>query len=218
VRVIVGEDSVLFREGLVRVLRDAGFDVAHQASDAGELLRAVRDDPPDLAIVDVRMPPTNTDDGMVAALRIREEHPEVAVLVLSHHVETQHAMKLVAGGGSGVGYLLKDRVSNLDEFTEAVTRVGAGGSAIDPEIVARLVGRRRRDHPLDALSERERDVLTLMAEGYSNHAIAEKLFLTERTVESHVRNIFTKLGLTPSAGEHRRVRAVLAYLRVGNGA
>jgi DNA-binding NarL/FixJ family response regulator/class 3 adenylate cyclase len=212
-RVALADDSVLLREGVARLLIDAGFMVVSQAGDGDELLRNVRTDPPDVAIVDVRMPPTHTDEGLRAAHRIRAEHPEIGVLVLSQYVETDYAMDLISEGAAGLGYLLKDRVSNVQEFTDAVRRVGAGGSVIDPEVVSRLVGRARRASPLDALTEREREVLTLMAEGRSNQAISERMFLSPKTVEGHVRNIFTKLDLTDTHDDHRRVLAVLTYLR-----
>jgi DNA-binding NarL/FixJ family response regulator len=213
IRVALADDSVLLREGVARLLTDAGFTVVSQAGDGDELVRNVMADPPDVAIVDIRMPPTQTDEGLRAAHRIRAEHPEIGVLVLSQYVETDYAMDLISEGAAGLGYLLKDRVSNVQEFTDAVRRVGAGGSVIDPEVVSRLVGRARRASPLDALTEREREVLTLMAEGRSNQAISERMFLSPKTVEGHVRNIFTKLDLTDTHDDHRRVLAVLTYLR-----
>jgi DNA-binding NarL/FixJ family response regulator/class 3 adenylate cyclase len=212
-RVILADDSILLREGVARLLSDAGFTVVAQAADAGELLAAVNADPPDVAITDIRMPPTHTDEGLRAAHRIRAEHPEVGVLVLSQYVETDYAVELVAEGAGGLGYLLKDRVANVQEFTDAVRRVGEGGSVIDPEVVSRLVGRARRANPLDALSDREREVVALMAEGRSNQAISERMFLSAKTVEGHVRNIFTKLQLLNAPDDHRRVLAVLAFLR-----
>jgi len=207
-RVILADDSILLREGVARLLSDAGFAVLAQAGDAEELLTAVVADPPDVAITDIRMPPTHTDEGLRAAHRIRAEHPGVGVLVLSQYVETDYAVDLVADGAGGLGYLLKDRVANVQEFTDAVRRIGAGGSVIDPEVVSRLVGRARQANPLDALSEREREVLALMAEGRSNQAISERMFLSAKTVEGHVRNIFTKLNLSnrtgrPSSGPGR---------------
>src|SRR5207244_2651626 len=186
-----------------------------QAGDGEALLSAVRSDPPDVAIVDIRMPPTHTDEGLRAAHRIRAEHPSVGVLVLSQYVETDYAMQLVSEGAAGLGYLLKDRVSNVQEFTDAVRRIGRGGSVIDPEVVSLLVSRARKVSPIDSLSEREREVLALMAEGRSNQAISERMFLSPKTVEGHVRNIFAKLDLPATADDHRRVLAVLTYLRSG---
>ena len=212
-RVILADDSVLLREGVARLLSDAGFAVVAQAGDSEELLAAIAADPPDVAITDIRMPPTHSDEGLRAAHRIRAEHPGVGVLVLSQYVETEYAVDLVAAGAGGLGYLLKDRVANVQEFTDAVRRIGAGGSVIDPEVVSRLVGRARQASPLDALSEREREVLRLMAEGRSNQAISERMFLSAKTVEGHVRNIFTKLNLSTAPDDHRRVLAVLTFLR-----
>lgn len=216
-RVAIADDAVLFREGLARLLLDDGFDVVGQASDADELLTIIRDAPqsrlPDVAIIDIRMPPTHSTEGLVAAKTIRADHPEVGVLVLSQYVETEHAMDLLGDGNGGTGYLLKDRVSDLDGFRDAVRRVGDGGSATDPEVIAQLFGRRRARDPMVDLTEREREVLALMAEGRSNRAIGASLFLSEKTVEAHVRGIFTKLGLVPASDENRRVLAVLAFLR-----
>ncbi len=209
---IVAEDSVLLREGVVRLLEEAGIEVVGQAGDAEGLVRKVRAHKPDVAIVDVRMPPTNTDDGLRAAQQIRAELPGVAVLVLSQYVETEYARELLEGGAEGVGYLLKDRVAEVERFIESVRRVAEGGSALDPQIVSELLGRRKRDDPLERLTPREREVLELMAEGRTNHAIAEKLVVSERAVEKHVTSIFGKLDLTTSAEDHRRVLAVLAYL------
>ncbi len=211
-RVALADDSVLLREGIARLLTESGFKITSAASDADELLRQVRSDPPDVAIVDIRMPPTFTDEGLRAAHTIRAELPQVAVLLLSQHVETEFAVELVSGGAGRLGYLLKDRVSNIQEFTDAVRRVGAGGSVIDPEVVSRLVGRARRDNPLDALTEREREVLGLMAEGRSNQAISRVMNLSTKSIEGHVRNIFTKLNLMTTPDDHRRVLAVLTYL------
>jgi DNA-binding NarL/FixJ family response regulator len=213
VRVVVADDSVLLREGIVRILGDAGFDVVGQAGDAEDLIRKVAAHKPDVAIVDVRMPPTNTDDGLRAAQRIRAEQPDCGVLVLSQYIEEGYALELLSENAEGVGYLLKDRVADVERFTESVRRVGEGGSALDPEVVAQLLGRRRREDPLDELSPREREVLELMAEGRSNHAIADAMVVTERAVEKHVTSIFGKLKLPPTAEDHRRVLAVLRFLR-----
>jgi DNA-binding NarL/FixJ family response regulator len=213
VRVVVADDSVLLREGLVRLLEESGFEVAGQAGDAEDLLRKVGAHQPDVAVIDVRMPPTHTDEGLQAARRIRAEHPATAVLVLSQYVEEGYALDLLAETTERTGYLLKDRIADVDTFTDAVRRVAQGGSALDPEVVALLLGRRRRQDPLSVLTPREREVLGLMAEGRSNGAIAEALVVTERAVEKHVTSIFSKLDLTPAAEDHRRVLAVLAYLR-----
>lgn len=212
-RVVVADDSVLLREGVVRLLEESGVEVVAQAGDADDLVRKVRAHKPDVAVVDVRMPPSNTDDGLRAAQQIRDESPEVGVLVLSQYVEETYAVELLEGGAEGVGYLLKDRVAEVERFIDAVQRVGAGGSALDPEVVSRLVGRRREHDPLADLTPREREVLELMAEGRSNQAIASELVVTERAVEKHVTSIFSKLDLTSSPDDHRRVLAVLAYLR-----
>jgi DNA-binding NarL/FixJ family response regulator len=212
-RVVVADDSALFREGIARLLEDAGWEVVGQAGDADDLLRKVRAHNPDAAVVDIRMPPGNTDDGLRAALEIREELPGTGVLVLSQYVEEGYALELVASTAEGVGYLLKDRVADVERFTDSVRRVADGGSALDPEVVSMLLGRRRREDPLDALSAREREVLALMAEGRSNRAIADQLVITERAVEKHVTSIFSKLDLLPAASDHRRVLAVLTYLR-----
>jgi DNA-binding NarL/FixJ family response regulator len=212
-RVMIADDAVLFREGLARVLQAAGLGVAGQVGDAEELLVRVRADPPDAVVVDIRMPPTHTSEGLDAARRIRAEHPHVGVLVLSQYVEPHHAMHLLQDGASGVGYLLKDRVADVSEVADAVRRVAAGGSVIDPEVVAQLVSRRRTRDPIQELSERERQVLALMAEGRSNQAISERLFLSPKTVEAHVHSIFTRLDLQAAPDDHRRVLAVLAFLR-----
>ena len=211
-KIIVAEDSVLLREGIVRLLEVAGLDVVAQAGDAEDLLRKTLAHKPDVAVVDIRMPPTQTDDGLRAALEIRQRLPDTGVLVLSQYVEEGYALELIADGAERTGYLLKDRVADVEHFVDAVTRVGAGGSVLDPTVVGALLGRRRRDDPLTALTARERDVLALMAEGRSNHAIAERLFVTERAVEKHVTSIFSKLGLHPAAEDHRRVLAVLRFL------
>jgi DNA-binding NarL/FixJ family response regulator len=213
VRVILADDQMLLREGVARLLEDAGMEVVAQAGDAEDLLRKTNAHRPDVAVVDVRMPPTHTDEGLRAAAEIRQRFPATGVLVLSQYVEEAYALELFADGADGLGYLLKDRVADLDRFVEAVRRVGEGGSALDPEVVGRLLGRRRRSDPLEVLSPREREVLGLMAEGRSNSGIAEHLVVTERAVEKHVTSIFTKLGLTPATEDHRRVLAVLTYLR-----
>jgi DNA-binding NarL/FixJ family response regulator len=212
-RVVLADDTVLLREGVARILDEAGFEVVGQAGNAEELMLKVRSYTPDVAIVDIRMPPTHTDEGLRAAQEIREKHPTCGVLVLSQYVEPTYAMELLAESAEGVGYLLKDRVSDVNEFADAVRRVGEGGSALDPTIVSQLVGRRRRDDPIDQLTPREREVLGLMAEGRSNSGIAEQLVVTERAVEKHVTSIFSKLRLPAAAEDHRRVLAVLAYLR-----
>ena len=212
-RVVVAEDSVLLREGIVRVLEDAGFEVVGQAGDAEDLMRKVRAHKPNVAVVDIRMPPTNTDDGLRAAREIRSELPSIGVLVLSQYAEEGYALELVADSPEGVGYLLKDRIAETERFTDSVRRVGEGGSALDPEVVGLLMGRSRSDDPLEELSGREREVLELMAEGRSNHAIAEQLVITDRAVEKHITSIFSKLDLTASTEHHRRVLAVLTFLR-----
>jgi DNA-binding NarL/FixJ family response regulator len=213
VRVVIADDSVLLREGLARVLTEGGFEVAAQAANADELRQAVRRFKPDVAIVDVRMPPTHTDEGARAAVEIRAEHPKVGVLVLSQVIEAAHALRLFSERPDGFGYLLKDRVLEIDDFLDAVRRVGKGGTAIDPEVIGQLVGRRRDDDPLEDLTPREREVLGLMAEGLSNRGICEKLVVSPKTVETHVNGIFLKLGLMPAPDEHRRVLAVLTFLR-----
>jgi DNA-binding NarL/FixJ family response regulator len=213
VRVVLAEDSVLLREGVARILADAGFDVVGQAGTADELMLKVRSYNPDVAVVDIRMPPTHTDEGLRAAQEIREKHPGVSVLVLSQYVEPAYAMELLAESAEGVGYLLKDRISDVRDFADAVRRVAEGGSALDPAIVSQLVGRRRGTDPIAELTPREREVLGLMAEGRSNQGIAERLVVTERAVEKHVTSIFSKLRLPAAAEDHRRVLAVLAFLR-----
>ena len=212
-RVVIAEDTVLLREGLRRVLTDAGLDVAGTAGDAAELISLVAALRPDVVLADIRMPPTQTTEGLQAALEIRRRWPGTAVIVLSQHVETEHLFELLADEPRGIGYVLKERVAEIAQFTDAIRRVAAGESVIDPQIVSRLVARPRRDSPLDTLSERELAVLALMAEGRSNHAIAAALYMSPKTVETHVGNMFSKLGLLPAAEDHRRVLAVLTYLR-----
>jgi DNA-binding NarL/FixJ family response regulator len=212
-RVVVADDSVLLREGIVRLLEEADFEVVAQAGDAEDLIRKVRAHKPDVAVIDIRMPPTNTDDGLRAALELRAELPDTGVLVLSQYVEEGYAVDLLSEGGEGVGYLLKDRVADVKLFTDAVVRVADGGSALDPEVVAHMLKRKRREDPLDELTPREREVLAVMAEGRSNRAVAEQLVVTERAVEKHVTSIFGKLRLSAAPEDHRRVLAVLAYLR-----
>jgi DNA-binding NarL/FixJ family response regulator/class 3 adenylate cyclase len=213
ISVVIADDSVLLREGVVRLLAEAGFEVVAQSGTAEDLLRHVAMHKPDVAIVDIRMPPTHTDEGLRAARQIREEHPDTGVLVLSQYVEAGYALDLLAESAEGVGYLLKDRVSDLEQFASSVRRIAEGGSALDPAVVSQLVGRRRQHDPVDELTAREREVLELMAEGRSNQAIAERMFVTLRAVEKHVTSIFTKLGLPASSDDHRRVLAVLTYLR-----
>jgi len=212
-RIVIADDAVLLREGAARLLDAAGFDVVAQAGDAEDLLRKVRAHTPDVAIIDVRMPPDNLDDGLRAALTIRDELPDVGILMLSQYVEDRYLGELLAGGAEGVGYLLKDRLADVDRLTEAVERVAAGGSVLDPEVVAQMLGRSRAEGPLDSLTSREREVLAHMAEGRTNRAIAEYLFVSERAVERHVTSIFSKLDLPAGEQDHRRVLAVLAYLR-----
>jgi DNA-binding NarL/FixJ family response regulator len=213
VRVVLAEDSVLLREGVARLLEDQGFEVVAQTGSAEDLMLKVRSYSPDVVIVDIRMPPTHTDEGLRAAQEIREAFPDVGVLVLSQYVEKRYATELLGSTAAGVGYLLKDRVADVEEFAAAVRRVAEGGSALDPAVVSELVGRHRRDDPLSDLSPREREVLELMAEGRSNQAIAQRLFVTLRAVEKHVTSIFVKLRLPAAADDHRRVLAVLALLR-----
>ena len=213
IRVVLADDSVLLREGVASLLESKGFEIVGQAGTAEDLLLKVRSYKPDIAIVDIRMPPTQTDEGLRAAKEIREKHPGTSVLVLSQYVEEGYALELLQEGAEGVGYLLKDRVYDLTDFVAAVRRVAEGGSALDPSVVSQLVGRRRRDDPIGELSSREREVLELMAEGLSNSAIAARVFLTDRGVEKHVTSIFQKLRLPVAADTHRRVLAVIAFLQ-----
>jgi DNA-binding NarL/FixJ family response regulator len=213
VRVVVGEDQPLVREGVIRVLEAGGFQVLATGADAEDLLAKVRVYRPDIVVTDIQMPPDHTDDGLRAAKQIRSELPGTGVLVLSQFLEDRYAFDLLADGAEGIGYLLKEKVADLHLFTDAVHRVAAGGSALDPDVVARLVGRSRPPGPMDALTPRERDVLALMAEGLSNAGMAARLVVTVAAVERHITSIFDKLGLPPSADQHRRVLAVLAYLR-----
>lgn len=212
-RTIVADDSVLLRDGVVRLLTDSGFDVVAAVGDADALLDAVTEFEPDLCVVDVRMPPTHTDEGLRAAIEIRRRHPQIAVVVLSQYVEERYAGELLAGDVSGLGYLLKDRVIAVDDFVAALRRVAAGGSAVDAEVISQILGRSRRGSELDRLTPREREVLTLMAEGSSNAAIADRLVISGGAVEKHISNVFMKLGLEPAESAHRRVLAVLTYLR-----
>jgi DNA-binding NarL/FixJ family response regulator len=213
IRTIVADDSVLLRDGVVRLLGDSGFEVVAAVGDAQALLDAATEQSPDLCIVDVRMPPTHTDEGRRAAIEIKRRNPEVAVLVLSQYVEERYASELLAGNVSGVGYLLKDRVIDVDDFLSSLRRVAAGGSAVDTEVISQIVGRSRNRAEIDRLTPREREVLTLMAEGLSNAGIAERLVVSAGAVEKHISNVFMKLGLEPEEGAHRRVLAVLTYLR-----
>jgi DNA-binding NarL/FixJ family response regulator len=217
VRVVIAEDSVLLRDGLTRLLTDRGHDVVAGVGDAVALVRVVGEmaregSLPDVVVADVRMPPTHTDEGVRAAVQLRRDHPELGVLVLSQYVEERYATELLAGSSRGVGYLLKDRVAEVREFVDAVVRVAAGGTALDPEVVAQLLGRSRKQYVLAGLTPREREVLGLMAEGRTNSAVAKQLVVSDGAVEKHVSNIFLKLGLAPSEGDHRRVLAVLTYL------
>ncbi len=211
-RVLIAEDSVLLRQGLVHLLTDAGMEVVAAVDDADRLLRAVDEHSPDICVVDIRMPPTHTDEGVRAALVIRAQHPEVGVLMLSQYVEERYATDLIASDTRGFGYLLKDRVADVTEFLEAVRRVAGGGTALDPEVVSQLLVRSRRADPLAGLTPRETDVIRLMAEGRSNTGIATALVVTEGAVEKHVSSIFTKLGLPPAEQDHRRVLAVLRWI------
>jgi DNA-binding NarL/FixJ family response regulator len=213
VRVVIGEDDVLLREGIARLLIEAGFDVVATAGDADELLRRALAHKPDVVVADVRMPPGLGDDGLRAALELRAKHPDVGVLVLSQYYEESYALDLIGESAVGVGYLLKERVGDVDAFTDAVGRVAAGGSALDPEVVGRMLGRRSPESPLERLSPREMEVLAGIAEGKSNHGIAETLVVTDAAVEKHVTNIFNKLGLDPGPTQHRRVLAAVTYLR-----
>jgi DNA-binding NarL/FixJ family response regulator len=213
VRVVIADDEMLMREGLARLLGDAGFDVVGTATDGQELLRAVRLTDPDVAIVDIKMPPSHTEEGLVAAQEIRSTHPSVGVLVLSHYLESVYAMRLLQQHPERVGYLLKERVSDIAVLADALRRIAEGECVLDPTIVARLLNRAREQSPLHELTDREREVLALMAEGRSNHAIGEQLFVSPKTVETHIRQIFQKLGLTGSPQSNRRVLAVLAFLR-----
>jgi DNA-binding NarL/FixJ family response regulator len=213
VRVVVADDSVLLRDGIVRLLTDSGFEVVAAVGDADTLLDVVTEHAPDLCIVDVRMPPTHTDEGLRAAVEIRRRSPDISVLVLSQYVEERYAGELLEGDVSGVGYLLKDRVIDVADFLASLRRVAAGGSAVDAEVVSQILGRSRRTNELDRLTPREREVLTLMAEGLSNTGIAERLVVSQGAVEKHISNVFMKLGLDVEDGNHRRVLAVLTYLR-----
>jgi DNA-binding NarL/FixJ family response regulator len=211
-RVVIAEDAAVFREGLVRLLEDRGHQVCAAVADGEALLAAAAAHRPDVAVVDIRMPPTHTDEGLRAALRLRADHPETGVLVFSQYIETRYAARLLQGNAAGVGYLLKDRVADVAEFTEALTRVAAGGTALDPEVVSQLLGAGRHARGLAALTAREREVLSLMAEGRSNAGIADALVISAGVVEKHVASIFAKLGLPPAEGDNRRVLAVLRYL------
>jgi DNA-binding NarL/FixJ family response regulator len=212
-RVVIGEDDVLLREGIARILGEAGYEIVAQAGDAEDLLRKALAHHADVAIVDVKMPPERSDDGLRAAVELRRRRPETRVLVLSQYCEERYAIDLIGDRAEGVGYLLKERVGDVDAFVDAVGRVASGGSALDPEVVSRMLGRRGSESPLEQLTPRERDVLAAMAEGKSNLGIAEELFVTEAAVEKHVTGIFQKLGLGPTVTEHRRVLAVLTYVR-----
>ena len=215
-RVVIADDSALIRAGVGGVLAGAGFEVVAEVDNAVDLMFAVSTHKPAVAIVDIRMPPTHTDEGLRAARRIREAHPGVAVVVLSQHAEPEYALELLSEGTDSIGYLLKDRIADIDEFVQAIRRVAGGGSALDPAIVGLLVARKRRADPLQVLSPREREVLSLMAEGRSNHAIADQLVVTPRAIEKHITNIFEKLGLPGAVDDHRRVLAVLTFLRASD--
>jgi len=215
--VVIGEDDVLMREGIVRLLDEAGFEIVAKAGDAEDLLRKALAHRPDVVVTDVQMPPGKGDDGLVAALELRRQRPEIGILVLSQNYEESYALDLIGERPEGVGYLLKERVGDVDAFVDAIERVASGGSALDPEVVGRMLGRRRADDPLALLTPRERDVLAAMAEGKSNEGIAEALFVTQAAVEKHVTRIFNKLGIGGSTTEHRRVLAVLTYLRSSSG-
>jgi DNA-binding NarL/FixJ family response regulator len=217
IRVVLGEDDALLREGVAGLLTTAGFDVVARAGDADDFLRKALAHRPDVVVVDVRMPPKREDDGLIAALELRRQRPETAVLVLSQYYEERYAVELIGTHAEGVGYLLKERVGDVETFIDAVRRVAHGGSALDPEVVGRMLGRRASHGPLDELSPRERDVLAAMAEGKSNAGIAEALFVSEAAVEKHVTAIFRKLGITPTSADHRRVMAVLTYLHNRRG-
>jgi DNA-binding NarL/FixJ family response regulator len=212
IRVVIAEDSAILRDGLQQLLSDRGFTVVRAVADAEALEQAIAEDPPDVAVVDIRMPPSFTDEGLRAAIRLRSEHPEVGILVFSQYVETRYAAELLAGGAAGIGYLLKDRVADVSDFVEALVRVASGGTALDPEVVTQLMGASRRTDALSGLSGRERQVLELMAEGRTNSAIAAALVVSEGAVEKHIANIFSKLDLPISSTDHRRVLAVLRYL------
>jgi len=213
VRLVIADDAALVREGVARLLEEAGFEIVAQAGDARELLLEVRDHRPDIAIVDIRMPPTNTDEGLVAAQEIRERFPEIGVLVLSQHLEPRYAMRLLEESPARAGYLLKERVGRIEELADALRRIAAGECVVDRAVVDELVSRRRRHDPLAGLSAREREILALMAEGRSNQGICEKLYLSPKTIETHTRSLFGKLGLAEAPLDNRRVLAVLAYLR-----
>ena len=212
IRVVVAEDSAILRDGLVQLLSDRGFQITGAVSEAAALRQSVSENVPDVAVVDIRMPPTFTDEGLRAALQLRKSHPEVGILLFSQYVETRYAAELLAGGAAGIGYLLKDRVADVADFAEALVRVAAGGTALDPEVVTQLMGSSRRTDTLAGLSTREREVLALMAEGRTNSAIAHSLVISEGAVEKHVANIFAKLDLPATPADHRRVLAVLRYL------